>query len=63
MFPSEEAAGAQGWSTGTGWEIASGKALRGEIGRIGTFQAAVPQGPNIVSSSTNYDPRVSGLAA
>lgn len=63
ILPGEEAAGAQGWSIGADWEIASGKALRGKIGSIGISQVAIPQGPNIVSSSTNYDPEESGLAA
>lgn len=48
---------------GAGWEIASGKALRGKIGSIRISQFAIPEGPNIVSSSTNYDPGESGLAA
>lgn len=57
------AARAQGWSTGVGWEIASKKALTGKIGSIRISQIVIPQGPNIVSSSTNYNPGESGLAA
>lgn len=59
----EVAARAQGWSTGAGWEIASEKALRGKIGSIRISQIVIPKGPNIVSSSTNYNPGESGLAA
>lgn len=37
--------------------------MRGKIGSTRISQVAIPQGPNIISGSTNYDPGESGLAA
>lgn len=59
----EEVARAHGCTTGTGWEMAPGNALRGKIGSIRISLVAVAQGPNIISSSADHDPGESGPAA